>query len=47
MSESGADLMMRRFIREGIKVFERPIQMEHGLFAVMFQNPNWNGEVPG
>jgi len=45
MSESGADLMMRRFIREGIKVFERPIRMEHGLFAVMFQNPNWNGEA--
>lgn len=39
MTESGADLFMRRILKEGGKVFERPIRMEHGLFAVMYSNP--------
>lgn len=42
MSESGADLMMRRFIRNGVKVFGRPIAMDHGLWAVIFENKSWN-----
>ena len=45
LTESGARNLVRTMQKVGWKVIELPIEMSHGLWAVMFENPNFKNKV--
>lgn len=45
LTESGARNLVRSLQKSNRKVIELPIEMEHGLWAVMFENPFYGDGV--
>jgi hypothetical protein len=45
LTESGARNMVKSMQTTGWKVIELPIEMAHGLWAVMFENPFYGDGV--
>ena len=45
LTESGARNLVKTLQKIGWKVIELPIEMNHGLWSVMFENPNLKNKV--